>query len=335
MNARDASRRPPNNSRSDADDPLLRGQQGASAVEYAVILCVLVAGALVALDSVGLLVEPAADQVSAALAGHVGPSAGDLGQQASTTGQSSNNGNPSIGAPAWRIPMGLLAIGACATTLVLLRRRRRYLLPPPEEKPAQDTQPPPAYALKRQQILKFIAHDTGRQIGSRVAVRHVMTQSLATVPPQMSPSKLRALMQERRIRHLLVVGGNGRLQGVISDRDVLFRQGRKASDIMTRNAVTAAPEALLGDVVRQMLAGRFSCVPVVDQGRLCGVLTTTDLLLAFQCISHLIQQVTEDVCAGATAVLPRCDVSASPDSAPRQEPALQPAFPRGGGAAQA
>jgi CBS-domain-containing membrane protein len=52
---------------------------------------------------------------------------------------------------------------------------------------------------------------------------------------------------------------------------------------MWHEVVTIRPETLLSEATGQMLSRRINCLPVVDEnGRLCGILTSTDLLQAFQ-----------------------------------------------------
>jgi signal-transduction protein with cAMP-binding, CBS, and nucleotidyltransferase domain len=96
-------------------------------------------------------------------------------------------------------------------------------------------------------------------------------------------------MAERQCRHLLVLG-HGCLEGIISDRDLSVRRGQTARDLMTRDPATVDPSTTVFDAVSQMLARHISCLPVVEGGRVAGVITTTDLLMALQCTARLLEQ---------------------------------------------
>jgi CBS domain-containing protein len=102
------------------------------------------------------------------------------------------------------------------------------------------------------------------------------------------------VMTMGRIRHLPVVDGS-EVVGVLSQRD-LFRSALGAAlafgiqrpqelmrmlevgDVMTTPAVTIEPEALVQDAARAMEEKRIGCLPVVEKGRLVGILTDTDIL---------------------------------------------------------
>jgi predicted transcriptional regulator len=105
-------------------------------------------------------------------------------------------------------------------------------------------------------------------------------------------------MHDSRIRHLLVVHGQ-ELQGIISDRDVAERTGRTAANIMTRNPIAVSPDTPAIQAITTMLAGRFSCLPVVEDGKLLGLLTTTDLMMALQCTLQLMAQSSDALLADA------------------------------------
>ena len=49
-------------------------------------------------------------------------------------------------------------------------------------------------------------------------------------------------------------------------------------EVMTNNPVTIAPDASVGDAAREMLERKIGCLPVVESGRLVGILTESDLV---------------------------------------------------------
>ncbi|HEY7677158.1 MAG TPA: CBS domain-containing protein [Candidatus Methylomirabilis sp.] len=118
-----------------------------------------------------------------------------------------------------------------------------------------------------------------------------------TVTPGTMLAEAKAIMQRYWVRHLPVAEGEV-LVGMLSDRDIRMaslppgpghtdaereaRLGRVAvRDAMTQDPRTVGPDAPLLDVARFMLEHRFGGVPVLDGGRLVGIITETDILRAF------------------------------------------------------
>lgn len=93
----------------------------------------------------------------------------------------------------------------------------------------------------------------------------------------------KALMDAEGIRHIPVVD-DGRLVGIITDRDLQRHWGYLDSTLinvaMATDPVTVTPHATVEDAARILIQHRVRALPVVDQGRLVGILTTTDLLKA-------------------------------------------------------
>ena len=93
------------------------------------------------------------------------------------------------------------------------------------------------------------------------------------------------LMKLHRIGALLVVD-DGRLAGIVTERDVLFRvvaEGRdpsatRVADVMTANPRTISPDRPFGHALHLMHEGEFRHVPVVETGRPLGMVSARDAL---------------------------------------------------------
>ena len=128
-------------------------------------------------------------------------------------------------------------------------------------------------------------------------VKEVMTRDVVALRPQQPFAQALALLAQHRFRHLLVIDADARLAGVISDRDLLRCMSRESdlegvtvADIMWSAVVTVQPDTSLSEAAAQMLGRRINCLPVVENDRVCGILTSTDLLQAFQTIQTHIEQ---------------------------------------------
>jgi CBS domain-containing protein len=137
----------------------------------------------------------------------------------------------------------------------------------------------------------------------------IMVKEVVTVGPEALVKEIAALMLERRISGLPVVDGGGRILGVVSEGDLIRRpeietdrvklgwlrllvsdearardfvkhHGRTAREVMTQPAITVAADAPLAEIVRLMERHRVKRLPVVERGKLAGVVTRTDLLRA-------------------------------------------------------
>ncbi len=127
-----------------------------------------------------------------------------------------------------------------------------------------------------------------------------MCRELITAGPDLTIGEARALMTEKGIRHLPVVDGDGKLLGIVSDRDLrdampstLLKKadyeqtlarisGHPISEIMTGNPQTIYPYYTIQDCLLIIQKKKVGALPVVDDnGRLQGILSTRDLLKAF------------------------------------------------------
>lgn len=93
-------------------------------------------------------------------------------------------------------------------------------------------------------------------------------------------------MVTHRIGAVLVVDHHGQIAGILSERDLvraLHRQGRalfdkKVQDLMTTPVITCSPSDPVAAIEGMMTANRFRHVPVVDQGKLVGIISIGDVV---------------------------------------------------------
>jgi len=128
-------------------------------------------------------------------------------------------------------------------------------------------------------------------------VRDCMSVDPATVGPKDSLQKVIGLLRRRDIRSVPVIE-NGRLIGVVTDRDVRqvapayplsrdedeirrYTENLTVTAAMTADPMTIAPDAPLVEAAKVLETYRISSMPVVDDGRLVGMLTVTDVLRVF------------------------------------------------------
>jgi len=114
-------------------------------------------------------------------------------------------------------------------------------------------------------------------------VAEVMTSEVKTVSPRTPAADAWELMRRQGIHHLVVTDG-AKVIGVLSDRDAGGRSGGKLRaesrvwDLMTGDVVTVAPTDTVRQVANLMRGRTIGCVPVMNGGRLRGIVTVSDLL---------------------------------------------------------
>ena len=129
-------------------------------------------------------------------------------------------------------------------------------------------------------------------------VADVMVAKVVTLSTHHGFDEVVRLMNDRHFRHCVVVDVHGKLAGIISDRDVLRSlarnpnsRGKSLDQIMTRNPITVKRDTSILDAVSKILSKRINCLPVVDDdGSICGIVTSTDLLKSYQQLLEMVHK---------------------------------------------
>jgi len=125
-------------------------------------------------------------------------------------------------------------------------------------------------------------------------VREIMMGSPVTLNPEDTLDLASDVISLGRIRHIPVVE-EGRLVGLLSERDLMgaaasqifgLKQRSKSAllksvlikDVMKKRVVTVGPQTPIRDVAHLMAEKKIGCVPVISEGTLVGLVTTTDIL---------------------------------------------------------
>ena len=118
----------------------------------------------------------------------------------------------------------------------------------------------------------------------RYVVARWMTPRPTSIAPDQKLTVACATMQEHHFRSLPVLR-EGKLVGIISDRDIRINLNClgsvEVSKAMTENLVTVTPGTSIWDAARILQEKKIGALPVLEEGRLVGVVSTTDLLRAF------------------------------------------------------
>ena len=120
-------------------------------------------------------------------------------------------------------------------------------------------------------------------------VRSYMAENPITIGAHQTLARAHEIMREHGIRHLPVLR-DGKLVGIVSDRDLSFVESGKNVDpervaveeAMTPDPFTIGPDSSLEWVVMEMAHHKYGSTLVVEGGRVIGVFTTVDALRALE-----------------------------------------------------
>jgi CBS domain-containing protein len=122
-----------------------------------------------------------------------------------------------------------------------------------------------------------------------MTVKAILTNkgsNILTIEPTADVAAAARILAERRIGALVVTGPERRVIGIVSERDlvrVLAERGSAALDlalteVMTRKVATCSPADTISSIMERMTDGKFRHVPVVEQGRLVGIVSIGDVV---------------------------------------------------------
>jgi CBS domain-containing protein len=133
-------------------------------------------------------------------------------------------------------------------------------------------------------------------------VRELMTAKPITVDPETPMLEARQRMVEKRIRHLVVVK-NARVVGIVTDRDIRLNLPSPATSlsvweinyllaqltvggVMSAAVIVVDPDRPIAEAARIMIDHKIGALPVVDEGRLVGIITESDFVRAMAGSDH-------------------------------------------------
>ena len=116
-------------------------------------------------------------------------------------------------------------------------------------------------------------------------LRELMTKEVVRIHPEETAAVAARAFQRYNIGALPVCGGDGRLCGLVTDRDLVTRclaagrnpQNTRVRDVMTAQVVTAPPDMDASQAAAVMGRAQIRRLPVLENGRLCGMVSLGDL----------------------------------------------------------
>ena len=118
------------------------------------------------------------------------------------------------------------------------------------------------------------------------AILDLKGRDVTTIAPDKTLGDAASLLSQHKIGALVVTGADRRVTGILSERDVVKAVStggaaaleEKIAARMTREVVTCGPHDTMAELMGRMTAGRFRHVPVVENGRLVGIISIGDVV---------------------------------------------------------
>ena len=110
--------------------------------------------------------------------------------------------------------------------------------------------------------------------------------AVETAAPHRTLGEIVTILAEKKIGALVIVSADGEVLGVLSERDVIRALAQKGeialhdavSKHMTSKVVTASHGMSVNEAMTRMTNGRFRHMPVIESGRLCGMISIGDVV---------------------------------------------------------
>ena len=118
-------------------------------------------------------------------------------------------------------------------------------------------------------------------------LREIMTDTVIRIHPEEPVSVAARMLARYNIGALPVCGEDGRLCGMLTDRDIVTRclasgrqpAGTAVREVMSANVVSARPDMEVSDAANLMGSRQIRRLPVLENSRLCGMVSLGDLAL--------------------------------------------------------
>jgi CBS domain-containing protein len=122
-----------------------------------------------------------------------------------------------------------------------------------------------------------------------MTVRAILSRKgrdVSTIAPTANLSEAVKLLAQRRIGAVVVTGPDNRVAGILSERDIVRVLGERGPEalqdnvaaVMTRKVSTCQESETVAVLMEKMTAGKFRHLPVVEQGRLVGIVSIGDVV---------------------------------------------------------
>ena len=113
--------------------------------------------------------------------------------------------------------------------------------------------------------------------------RDIMTSNVCTIRPEASAQEAAQLLTQKRISGLPVVNPDGKIIGIVTEADIISKVnqgGLLVADIMSHEVIAVDEETSVSEIASLLTKRRIKRVPVVQKGKLVGIVSRADIVNA-------------------------------------------------------
>jgi len=118
------------------------------------------------------------------------------------------------------------------------------------------------------------------------AILALKGRDCVTIAPDASLAEAACLLAKEKIGALVITGPDRRVTGILSERDIVATVAahgdralaQQVASIMTREVATCTEDETIPNLMKRMTSGRFRHVPVIDRGKLAGIISIGDVV---------------------------------------------------------
>jgi CBS domain-containing protein/ribosomal protein S27AE len=141
--------------------------------------------------------------------------------------------------------------------------------------------------------------------------REIMTRNVICILEDATIEDAARLLARNRISGLPVVNTAGSLVGLITEHDLIAKEGRTVADLMSRGVISVSADTEVEQVQHLLTNQRIRRVPVVDNGKVVGVVSRSDLVrqIAMRWVCGVCGEIVRGL--DAPEICPRCGAGES------------------------
>ncbi|HYJ15611.1 MAG TPA: CBS domain-containing protein [Candidatus Limnocylindria bacterium] len=113
-----------------------------------------------------------------------------------------------------------------------------------------------------------------------------MTRDIITVSPSLKIKDLAMILTRNQISGAPVVDKQGKIVGIVSEADIIAKRGKETKAIMSKKVITVPLDASVEEIARLMAAHAITRLPVIDNGKIIGIVSRADIVQAIAMGEH-------------------------------------------------
>jgi len=117
--------------------------------------------------------------------------------------------------------------------------------------------------------------------------KDIMTKDIVTVKPTMTVKSLAMTLIKNQISGAPVVGSNGKIIGIVSEADIVAKNGKDVRALMSKKVISVSEDSSVEEIARLMTTHNIKRVPVMRNDEVLGIVSRADIVSAIARGEHI------------------------------------------------